>query len=154
MLHIACTVADDAGRPVDTATTVAVDPVEGRALADHDATPTKAGTYAATCAAPEFDVVDDTPAAFTVVPGDPAKATATVDPASVQAGQPATVTCVVEDAYGNVIADAPTSVTAPAAVDVDDHRVSSTKPGTSRTPRCSWPWTASPCRPSARRSTR
>jgi hypothetical protein len=129
VLHIACTVADDAGRPVDTATTVVVDPVEGLALADHDATPTKAGAYAATCAAPEFDVADETPAAFTVVPADPAKATATVDPAAVQAGQPATVTCVVEDAYGNVIADAPTTVVADAGVDVDGHRVSASTTG-------------------------
>ncbi len=130
VVHIACTVSDDQGKSVDTSTTVAIDPSEGLALADHDATPTKAGTYTATCAAPEFDVVDDTPAAFNVVHADPAKAIATVDPSSVHAGQPATVTCIVEDAFGNVITDATTTVTAAAGVDVDDHRVSTTQTGT------------------------
>lgn len=129
VLHIACAVTDDQGTAVETPTTVAIDPADGLALDDHDATPTKAGTYAATCAAPEFDVADDTPAAFTVVPADPAKTTATVNPASIRAGGHATVTCVVEDAFGNLISDAQTTVTAPAGIDVDGHRVSSTKPG-------------------------
>lgn len=130
VLAIACPVTDDRDKAVETPTTIAVTPTDGLTLADHQATPTRVGTYAATCSAPDYDITDDSPATFTVVPADPAKAIATVDPASVQAGQPAIVTCVVEDAYGNVIAEATTTVTAAAGVEVDDHRVSATVPGT------------------------
>lgn len=91
----------------------------------------KAGKGAVSCALPGSPDAKVTSADLEVVPGKVAKTTATVAPASLEAGDAtAEVTCAAVDAFDNPIAGAKMSIDAPADVKVDGTKVSSHKAGT------------------------
>ncbi len=66
-------------------------------------TATRAGQGVLTCAYPSMGLIDETPAELTILPGAPAQVIAELDRNLMQAGEVASVTCSVFDAYGNAI---------------------------------------------------
>jgi len=62
----------------------------------------RAGALEVRCTYPDAELSDETPAVVTVLPGEPARVTATLDAATVVAGEPVTASCLVEDVHGNV----------------------------------------------------
>ena len=127
---VTCPVVDERDAPVETPTTVSLSPVEGTTLEDYQILATTVGAYEVVCSAPDYEIIDDSPAQFTVIPADPAKVITKVDPARIKAGEFANVTCTVYDSYGNLIEGLATHVNAPDGVDVIDHQVTTTRPGT------------------------
>jgi hypothetical protein len=79
----------------------------------------KVGTIQVACDLPERGVIDATPAIVEIVHGPPANLVATMTPDPVVAGNSATGTCTVYDAYGNLIEDS----------DVPELQLSPTDPG-------------------------
>ena len=133
---VTCHVKDWNGNDVPTDTTVDLTaPKDAPATAytwkDTDKTivPTLVGDYTFACrVVGQDDELDKTPATLHVTVGDAAKIIATVSKTPVPAGIPADVTCVVQDAFGNVI-DTPTVVDPLDNLDIADHVVSSKKVG-------------------------
>lgn len=128
-IAVTCPVTGDFDRALDTQTTVAVVPTDNSVVDDHTVTATVVGTYTVTCSAPDLGLVDDTPVQFEVIANDPAKVTTILSDNPIAAGDISTVTCEVEDAYGNPLPDAATSVVASQGLTVNDHTVSSTVVG-------------------------
>ncbi len=112
--------ADGASVPVSqvpglTGFEVVALPSAGVTVDGLDVTPTVAGSVELACEGQGADLVDPTPATVTVVAGAPAKTLASLTPPTVTAGESVAAACEVQDAYGNVIADAtPTFAMAPA----------------------------------------
>ncbi len=133
---VTCHVKDWNGNDVPTDTTVDLTAPKDVAAAsytwkDTDKTivPTVVGDYTFACrVVGQDDEIDKTPATLHVTAGDAAKVIATVSKSPVPAGTPADVTCVVQDAYGNVITT-PTIVDPLTNLDIADHVVSSKKAG-------------------------
>lgn len=73
---------------------------------------TLAGRLEVGCSFPSLRLSDDTPAIVEVTPGHPARAVASLDFDSVEAGETARVTCDVFDAYGNRVTGAASTVRA------------------------------------------
>ena len=120
-------VVEDAETTWDTTPSDGADPAGSEGDGD-DLTLTAAGTVEVTCAS--GDLVDGSPAVVEVAAGAPVRSVASVDPATVQAGGTSTVTCELEDEYGNGVEadDATVSVT-PDGAAVDGHKISSTTVG-------------------------
>ncbi len=73
---------------------------------------TRAGEVEVACAFDALRMTDDTPSIVEVLPGDPARAVAHVDPDSMPAGAETVVSCDVYDAWGNRVEDASPSLRA------------------------------------------
>ncbi|MEZ4267288.1 MAG: hypothetical protein R3F39_12990 [Myxococcota bacterium] len=119
---VTCTVFDDRDRTVPSVTTFEVTPAEGRTVDAAQVLPTKVGTYKVICAAPELNLVDPTGADLVVVAGAPAKVTTILDRPQIAVFEKTTVTCAVEDAYGNTVTG-PTQVGADEGVSIADHQI-------------------------------
>ncbi len=94
--------------------------------------PTVAGQATVACQFPSLSLVDDTPAVLNIEPGQPHTVVTTLDTNIVTAGDSATATCAVFDAYGNKVEGADTTVnvdTSGAGIDVNDHTVTITQAG-------------------------
>jgi hypothetical protein len=126
---IACEVRNGSGDLVDVPTTVAVEPEYGLTLQKKVATFTVTGTFRARCAAPSMGLTDDTPAQILVTPADPATSEAILDPDTVPAGTPSQVSCLVRDAFGNLIPDALTTVEGDDGLTINGALVSATLVG-------------------------
>lgn len=117
-----CRGEDSFGNVIDDATegwTVTVSPeamgqIEGKSI-----TGAKAGKGDVVCTLSGADGAASTAASLEVIPGAAAKTKATVDPSTIVAGDAgATVTCAVEDAFGNAVTSGDVTVDTPAGVDV------------------------------------
>ncbi len=126
---VTCAVVDTNGDPHETATTIAVTPMDGIVIDDRTVTAAASGTFTVVCSAPDVDVFDEDGATLTVEAGAPASVEAAIAPNPVRAGEDAVVTCNVKDADGGIISGVPTTVTAASGVTVDDHDVSATIAG-------------------------
>lgn len=130
--NVRCQAFNQQGAKVEAPTLVAVSPTAGVVLDDHSITGEKVGTYEVTCSLADApDMRDASPATLTVVPGDPAKVTTTLESGTTSAGTTMTITCDVEDAYGNPIPDATTNATASPeeGVTIADKTLSAGKTG-------------------------
>lgn len=129
-----CVVTDGTGASVTVDTEVSVTPTVGTETNGHTVLPLVAGAYEVQCAVTGSGEVDGTPASLTVLAAPASKTFAVVDPSEVTAGGTAQVTCTVEDAYGNSVDEAPTTVivvgTDLEPVDIDDHTVTGQLAGT------------------------
>ena len=126
---VTCSVVDTSDRAFDTPTTFTVTPESGVSIDGNVITAGASGTYKVVCRAPDVDVADDLGADLIVEAGAAASIEAVVEPATVAAGETATVTCNVKDADGGIISGVATTVTAPSDVDVDGNAVSSETAG-------------------------
>lgn len=94
--------------------------------------PTTAGHATVACQFPDLSLADDTPAELTIEAGQPHTVVTNLDTSIVTAGDAATASCDVFDAYGNEVEGAATSVeidASGAGISVDDHTVNITKSG-------------------------
>ncbi|QED35314.1 hypothetical protein FRD00_26130 [Persicimonas caeni] len=94
--------------------------------------PTMAGNATVSCQFPDLSLADDTPAELTIEAGAPHTVVTALDTNIVTAGDSATATCDVFDAYGNEVEGADTTVEVDASgagIAVDDHTVTITKSG-------------------------
>ena len=72
----------------------------------------RAGEVGFSCSSAGFGLIDETPAVLTITPGAPHRVVTSLDRRTMRAGESATASCEVYDAYGNLIPDAmPTIVT-------------------------------------------
>ena len=105
-----CVVKNRDGLPVTMPTAIRTVP-EGEALiVDHTITATKAGVLQVQCGISGSTIVDDTPATLVVFEGPAIRTVAEVSPDNILSGQTSTVTCRVEDQYGNAIPNLPTTL--------------------------------------------
>ncbi|MBD89533.1 MAG: hypothetical protein CL940_04295 [Deltaproteobacteria bacterium] len=105
-----CVVKNRDGMPVTMETFIRTVPEGEAQIVDHTITPTKAGVIQVQCGISGSAIIDDTPATLVVFEGPAIRTVAEVSPASIQSGQTSTVTCRVEDEYGNDIPNLPTTV--------------------------------------------
>ena len=113
-ITVTCTLRDVLGNALPTPmgatptiSFVAPDAVRdesGRTLA------VRVGEVTAACSFPMLSISDATPARVAITPGDAARVTTTLDRASIAAGESATATCAVTDAFGNAVTGAPATL--------------------------------------------
>lgn len=130
---VTCVARNPAGEVVTAETAVELSPTVGVTIEGHSVSSTLVGEYDVTCKLAANDAVRDaTPAALLVVPAAPAKVTASIDGDTFPAGSLVDVSCLVEDAYGNAIEDAETTVeVAPeGGVNVTGHQLGLADAGT------------------------
>lgn len=124
-----------AGQAIGTPVTVVVTGGTGFLLDGLVITFLKSGNYQVACAAPDLDLVDDTPETVTVIAGRPNTIDTVVTPDQVATGQAAAVACIGLDAQGNQI-DIEANITVQPAEgttikpDGDDFTVTATLVGT------------------------
>ncbi|MBM4353592.1 MAG: hypothetical protein FJ109_07300 [Deltaproteobacteria bacterium] len=123
---VTCTAFDAYGNSAKVKPGVEVEPSDGVEIDGQEVTAGKPGTYSVTCIVEKgVEAVADT---LVVKVGVPKLFVAKVDPASVEAGGSATVSCDITDANGNLFA-ADWKVDAPADVKVQGKSISATKAG-------------------------
>ena len=125
---VTCVVHDQDGKEVDKPTGVWLSPEQGLTLSDHTLVTSVPGKFKVACTLLDPKMVDLDFQTLTVMDGPPVQVEAKVDPDTIAAGDPASVTCTVTDALGTVLEET-TSVIADGMT-VDDHEVSATEPGT------------------------
>lgn len=113
-ITVTCTLRDVLGNALPTPSGVtptityaapdAVRDESGRTLA------VRVGEVTAACSFPTLSISDATPARVTITPGDAARVTTTLDRPSIAAGETATATCAVTDAFGNAVTGAPATL--------------------------------------------
>lgn len=116
-LPVSCLLVDEAGEtfapPPDLEASLRFAPRASVERAEDGAwVATLAGRLEVGCSFPSLRLVDETPAIVEVTPGHPARAVASLDFDSVEAGETARVTCDVFDAYGNRVTGAAATVRA------------------------------------------
>lgn len=109
-IDVICNLLDAAGAVVPTpggltptitfAPADAVQAMGGRTIA------ARVGDVAVTCAFPTLALTDATPATVRITPGAAARVVTTLDRTTMAAGETATATCAVTDAFGNAVTDA------------------------------------------------
>ncbi len=123
---VTCTAFDAFGNSGEIKPGIESEPADGVEIDGQEITGNKPGTYAITCKTEKgVESVADT---LVVIVGVPFRFVAKVDPASVEAGGSATVSCDVTDAKGNPV-QAEWKVDAPADVKVQGTSISATKAG-------------------------
>ncbi len=110
VIDVICTLRDAAGVVVPTpgglvptvtfAPADSVQDMAGRPVA------ARVGDVTVACAFPTLSLTDATPSTVRITAGVPARVTTTLDRSTMAAGETATATCAVTDAFGNAIADA------------------------------------------------
>lgn len=101
-VQIFCTRVNGRGEPLAGGTfAIGVEPtelvyVEGMEMFSH-----RAGVHQVQCHDPELGLVDATPATLEVLAGPAVRTSIALEPATVAAGEPASVRCVAEDEHGN-----------------------------------------------------
>ena len=102
--QVSCDAFDEAGELIaDARPSIAVDPDirierQGRTLNAKGV-----GDYRVWCALPAYGLQDETPAFWSVRPGEPVAVTTTLSATRIESGDEVSVTCVGEDAFGNRI---------------------------------------------------
>ncbi|MEC8025686.1 MAG: hypothetical protein VX223_17270, partial [Myxococcota bacterium] len=91
----------------------------------------KAGTYEIACAVANSIDVDDTPVTVTVVAAAASRAVASIEPETTTAGEPTTVSCSLQDGFGNEISKSgwTPNVTPKDSVEVSGVQLTSTLQG-------------------------
>ncbi len=101
-----CVALDDDGQVVeDAAFVLLLDPAGHGTASGLTISSTTAGVLNVACRETAADVIDETPAALTVLAGAPVRTAITVDPATIEAGQTAAVSCAAVDEHGNATDD-------------------------------------------------
>ena len=120
---VRCLVSNNAGETRDDLNTdFRITPESGWSRDGDTIEVIEAGTYHVSCYLPDHDIEDPEGAELTVQAGAPVKVRTVLAHNPVQVHQSVMVSCVVEDAYGN-LQDYPTEVEAPEEVTVEDHSV-------------------------------
>ncbi len=81
-----------------------VTPAQGASVNGLEVGSTLVGTLAVTCTDNELALTDASPAEVTVTPAAASHTVISLDPASVEANEPTSVSCVAKDPYGNIAA--------------------------------------------------
>jgi hypothetical protein len=123
---IICTAFDAYGNSGEIQPGVDVEPADGVSIDGQKVAGLKPGNYSVSCKAEKG--VESVPDTLVVTVGKPFRFVAKVDPASVEAGGSAVVTCEVTDDNGNPL-DAEWKVEAPEVVTVQGTSITSTKAG-------------------------
>lgn len=134
--RVTCTaLTADGAAAVDVITRVEIRPEDGWRRDEADPTVfvgEAAGAYQVTCTAPDLGLRDATPSRWEVQPGEPVRIRTTVEPALIEAGGDARVTCAAVDAWGNPLdtrgAHVTVSPESPGVV-VEDRSLSATTAG-------------------------
>lgn len=116
---VSCVASDAEGNQeivAEADATIAATPDTGVTVDGLELSATVAGEVAVTCSA--GDLSDDTPAVLTVSAAAAALVTTVLGEEEIQAGGSTTVTCLVEDEYGNTVEGASTTIDAPPEVTV------------------------------------
>jgi hypothetical protein len=100
---VTCSFEDTYGNTLLSAGSYKVLPDEGVTIAGAKVKATRVGTHQVICYDEETGVEDLSAALLYVVPALPKTLITQLDPDIVAAGSPSTVTCVVQDKYGNLI---------------------------------------------------
>lgn len=103
---VTCTLTPEKWAALPTEVRVVGGAAADASVADHTVTFAALGQFALSCAVPDSEIVDQSPAIVTVVAAGAQSVDTVVMPERVVAGQPATVTCSAEDAHGQPVADA------------------------------------------------
>jgi hypothetical protein len=102
---VACVRSNGKGQQIAGGTfTLSVSPAEGASVNGLEAGSTRAGVLAVSCRDEALGLTDESPAEVTVNPAAATHTVITVSPSTVAAGEPADVTCVARDPYGNTAA--------------------------------------------------
>jgi len=128
---VTCEVTDQFGNKMTVPTEPFVDPQPQGNVTDTEVTIQKVGTYKIACQLKQGSLKDESPEELVVSAGTPATVDTEVKPASVKAGESATVTCIVQDQHGNPVIGAKTTVTVTPKekITVAADKVSGTKAG-------------------------
>jgi len=125
---VRCTVLSPDDDPVPGVAT-SFDAATGLEVDGTNVSSTAAGTYLVNCKSDEVGLRDNMGARLTVVPGAPARVTTVLQDPEVKVQESTNVSCIVEDAYGNVIEGVSTTVIGDAGLDINGYIVSSDEPG-------------------------
>ncbi len=109
-IPVTCIIIDENGDPYSAMGRTPVYRIapEDSVIVEEDGTlrAAQAGEVEISCTFPDLMLTDDAPAFVEIVPGDPAEVVTELEPAQIEAGESASVDCVVFDAYGNRVLDA------------------------------------------------
>jgi len=125
---VTCSAVDDKGVAVETEFAIDVTPADGT-LTGTTFTTEVAGTYQIACRALPDGPADGTPFALVVQPGPANAVLASVEPASIEAGAQARVTCRMVDAFDNDVPATGWTVHGPEEVTVNGFDVTATVAG-------------------------
>jgi hypothetical protein len=125
---VTCSATDDKGVAVAAEFAIDVTPA-GAALTGTTFVSEVAGAFQIACRALPDGPADGTPFALVVRPGPAAAVIASVEPASIEAGGQARVSCRMEDAFGNEVPATGWTVQAPQEVTVNGLDVTATVAG-------------------------
>lgn len=103
---VTCTVSPEKWSTLPTEVRVTGGDAAAASVADHVVTFSALGSYALSCAVPDSEILDGSPAVVTVVAAGAQTVETVVTPATIQAGGSATVTCSAQDAQGRPVEDA------------------------------------------------
>jgi hypothetical protein len=125
--RITCQLLDQQGQPISvTELDIDITPNQGFEFTDTGVVGKSAREYLVKCFAREYGLVDETPALWTVVPGEPVVSVASVSDVEgaplqeMPSGERAVVDCEAFDAYGNPITNVPlTEAITPAGIAVE-----------------------------------
>ena len=128
---VTCRLLDITGAEKAVDSVFTVEPSEGVVVDEGRITIESAGEYVVRCGVGEDDtlMVDDGGAVLSVTPADPATISAELAEDVIEVMASTEVTCVVHDAYGNVVDDLETLVEAPEELQVTGYEVMSEECG-------------------------
>ncbi len=127
VLRFGCTAMDALGNLITQGFSLIVSPAQPTPAAGLVLAATTAGPLAVACASD--GLVDKTPVQLQVVADVPRHLFTLLEPATIQAGNAASLSCVADDAYGNGINDFPFALDYPPAVTIKGLYATATKAG-------------------------
>ncbi len=127
MLAFGCSAVDALGNAISQGFSLIASPAQPTPPSGLVLAATTAGPLAVACA--NKGLVDATPVQLKVVADVPRHLFTLLEPDKIQAGNAASLSCVADDAYGNLVADFPFALDYPPAVTIKGLYATSTKAG-------------------------
>lgn len=124
VVNVTCQTFDGEKGTPTTDAIVTVTPADGATVDGEKIQTATAGEFKVECRSESLTAAVSEPADLMVTPAGAARTRASLDPENVAAGEPSTVTCTVEDAFGNVIEDTTSQPEKSDDFHVDGYQVS------------------------------